>query len=938
MESYIDLFIKDLLSKKNNWSEDCVVFPSRRAGLIFKKKISDHITEPVFLPAVYAIDDFISKLSPCQTVSSAHLLCELYTVYKNHFNNTDFETYMPWGEILLKDFNDVDMHLAQAEKLYAQVLSLKEIDQLIGVNEEETERIRAFWKLFSNQEISRLKSAFLDNWSKLPVIYNEFKQQLIRKNMAFSGMASRMVAEGLKAGNISVPWERIHFSGFYALSNSEKSIFNFLSDSNKATVYWDADHYYLDDTNQEAGKYLRKKQLNSQSKELHMTFDYFKNEDRSVHIVGVPHHIGQAKFLGTLLAKDHHQLISYDQTAVVLPDEKLLMPVLYSLPQKTGSINVTMGYPLQGTMLEQLVRDLKTLCTQMKKDRNETAFIKQDVLTLLENNFLYRLDPTGVTALIRHIKNEKKYFLNTLFFDEQEVLPELKVVFTELANMQEPITGLPKVLYIMLSCFSKNKNSISKLDFSILKFYYEELVTLAKLITLYKPYIDFHDETNWKLILELLKSMRIPFTGEPVKGLQIMGFLETRNLDFENLYILSVNETVMPGSQAGQSYIPYSIRKAYGLPTFEDQDAIYAYHFFRLLQRSKNIYLFYSTESGGTSGGEMSRYILQIAYELKKKYPERIHLTHQLVGTNMVAEAIHEISIKKEGHVLERLNQLFFSSDPQRKKWSATAFTTYINCPLQFYFKYLAGIKEPDEIKDEIDPAVFGNIIHFVMESFYKNKTSISGTCIENLKPLVEQEVETNIRSLFPSPAGNLTGKNSLLKTVIIDLISKILTQDQKETPFNIIGLETTYAMELEIADAMVSVYGKIDRLDEKGGIIRIIDYKTGKDTLPKILKVDSLFQDISRKATFQLLFYAMLYKHLVPESKIIAGIYSMRAFSGGISFLNEGAEVSDDQIAEFKEKLTGLITEITNPHIDFSQTNDPKRCRFCAYKEICNR
>jgi RecB family exonuclease len=934
MESFIDLFIKELLSKNRDLSNHCVVFPTRRAGLIFKKKFSEHISKPVWLPDVYSIDDFFSFLSPFRVADSLHLLMELFTVYRNYFPQAIFEKYYAWGEMLLKDFNEVDLQMVDAEKLFSQVISLKEIDMLVGVSEEESERIRSFWKLFSDQEISRLKSAFLHNWKTLPFLYNRFRNQLQAKGIAYSGMAARLVTEKVIKNEISIPWDQIYFAGFYALSNSEKRIMNFLVDQKKAEIFWDADEYYVGNKKQEAGKYFRKNQIHSADGSFNWTFDYFKNKTRNIHFLGIPLNAGQAKYAGALLQNMMDAFSNADHTAVVLPDEKLLMPVLYSLPANAGPVNVTMGYPLSGSPVDEFIRTIKIFKERILNRKR--AIPVEALLTFFQNKFIAALDSFLINNLVRDLKKENKYSVELDFLDRYESAGALKKIISLMFKDSSVNELLSEILQLLLNHFRTHKNYVNKTDFTLLKYFYEEVSKLTRLINEYKE-IEFNETTLWKLIFDLLKSLRVPFTGEPVGGLQIMGFLETRNLDFENLLILSVNEDVMPGTTIGNSYIPFAIRKAYGLPTFEEQDAIYAYHFYRLLQRSENTWLFYNTEAGGLSAGEMSRYLLQIAYELKKYAGEKIKLTHHLIGTDLQTVEISKIAIKKNQSLTNKLKS-FFYLDGTRKEWSATAFTTYNNCSLQFYFKYIAGLPEPDEIKEEIDPAVFGNIMHLVMQQFYQDQKTVTSEYIDSLFPLAAQAVDDAIRKEFPSSPEKLTGKNSLLKTVMTNLVNKILLRDKAEAPFSIEALESNFKHELKIESKTVLLQGKIDRVDEHHGVTRIIDYKTGKDKAAKKFTADDLFKGPEQKATFQLMLYALLYKKNQLNKKVKAGIYSLKTMSNGIDYLNDGGEISDEQLLDFENRLKQLISEITNPEIDFAQTDEKKRCGFCTYKDICNR
>jgi CRISPR/Cas system-associated exonuclease Cas4 (RecB family) len=926
MQSFIDLFINELLNRKSDLSADCVVFPTRRACLIFKKKFSDTVSTPVWLPAVYSIDDLISTLSPYKVADAMQLNMELFIAYKKSFPQTPFEKFIAWGEMLLKDFNEADLQMVNVSQLFSDVYSLHELDMAVGLSEEENERIKSFWKLFSDKDTG-LKKTFLENWRMLPGLYESFNDQLRKKGLAYNGMAMRTVATAVTGGKIKLPWNKIYFAGFYALSNAEKDIFNHLVNEGRAEIFRDADHYYVDDRKQEAGKYFRKNQV--PLKDVKWTFDHFKNEERNIVITGIPLNIGQAKYAGVLLKNQNGGIASYDHTAVVIPDEKLLMPVLYALPSNAGPVNVTMGYPLKGSTVELLVRQLKSW-----RGQNQ-PFPAYELIALLENNLVAKLEEKAIGSWLSAAKKNNRLWLESVP-SELDKNKALHAILFQRKKNENPAAWLADVFLQLLLHYRDRQKSISTFDFSLLKYFYEEVDMLNRLTVSYSHDIEFNEEITWKLIFEMLKSLKIPLTGEPVNGLQVMGFLETRNLDFENLYILSVNEEIMPGTSAGNSYIPYVIRKAYGLPTYEDQDAIYAYHFYRLLQRAKNIHLLYNTVAGSLSGGEKSRYLLQLAYELKKSAGDKVKIRHELVGTGLKAVDIKDIVIKKDGELAKKLESLFTENDG--KKLSATALTSFIGCSLQFYFKYIAGIRVPDEIKDAIDPAVFGSIIHDVMERFYKDKDVITSDYLQSLIPTAEQAVEDSIRLHFPLKPGKLTGKNSLLYSIMTGLIKKVLAADIAQTPFTIEGLEKEYKLGLQINNQTVSLYGKIDRIESKDGFTRIIDYKTGKDKAAKKLDVASLFSKSKDKASFQLLLYSLFYKKENPSKKIKSGLFSLRTINQGIDFINEGEEISVDMINEFEWGLKALVEEILNPESDFRQTTDLKICAFCDYRDICNR
>ncbi|MEO5571784.1 MAG: PD-(D/E)XK nuclease family protein [Bacteroidia bacterium] len=936
MESFLDLIVNEV-SKSNDFdlSEKCIVFPTRRAGLIFRKKLAARLTKPIWSPAVMSIEDFINELSPVPVSEDVELLFELFDVYKKFYPEITFEKYFHWGEMMLTDFNEIDIQLVSSERIFKNITEIKRIESEFGLAEEDAELIASFWENFSDQELSKLKASFISNWDSLPKIYIAFKERLLQNRMCYEGMAYQNVLEQLKNNTADIKWNKIIFAGFYALNRAHEQIINELIKKKKAVLYWDADAYYSDDPMQEAGNYFRKKKLLNEN--FLWKKNYFESQEKEIMMTGVPLHVGQAKYLGDEIGKQ----ISFgkfeeNKTVIVLPDENLLFPVLYSLPKELNSFNVTMGYPLKKSLLNGLIQSLFSMHKHVRENKNgQIYFYSKSVITLLEHPYIHHVKEIATQNKIREIKKYNKIYCSAKELSEEA---EANLFFRKLNSANDVFQY---VMEVLRTCVEKesSKDQLNKFDREIVLFAIREIKTLHEIITPYNT--DLTPDISWQFIRKVIDKLKIPFSGEPVHGLQIMGFLETRVLDFENLFILSVNESILPASSRGNSFIPYSLRKGFGLPVHEDQDAVNAYHFYRLLQRAKNIHLIYNTEVKSLTGGEKSRFLLQISYEMKRKFGDKIKIHHSLVSTDIHSEEIKPISVEKNNEVIELLKTRFEKNGTDEKKgFSASALSSYINCKLQFYFRYIAGIKEKDEIEENIEADVFGKILHGAMQQLYGDVQKITSEKIKELLLQVDDAVSESFIKEFPHAATELEGKNYLLKQVILQLVKNILEADSDIAPFEINELEKTFSINFKYNDEHndVLLKGVFDRVDSENGFVRIVDYKTGKDELNSKKGFEEILSDPKYKATFQLYFYSYIYKHLHHDKKLKAGIYRMKSISDGISYLNDGEEIKDIKIQEFESFLKNLIVEIMNPVIRFSQTEDEKRCEYCPYKEICNR
>ncbi len=941
MPTFLGLLVDELYDRNNgDLSSLCVVFPTRRAGLFFKKLLAEKIDRPHWSPEIFSIQDFIRSFSTHIIPDQLALIFELFEVYKKYFPDEPFEKFYPWGEMLLKDFDEADRSLADTGQLFAYIRDERQIDESFELAEDDLERIRTFWKTFFNKEPGKLKNEFLENWKHLGNIYHDFNFQLSKKNWAYEGFAYRHVAENLKEKKISVNYDKIIFAGFYALSKAEEKIIRHLLDEGKGEIFWDADAYYFEDIKQEAGTFLRNNVL------LKPDFKWKGNDfelaEKSIEIIGVPLQVGQAKVTGNMLNElTGAGNISTEKIAVVLPDENLLFPVLYSLPESIEAFNVTMGYPLSATPLFILLESLILLQKNIRKKSNgEISFYYKHVIHVLNHSSVQQVEGDYIRAWMKQFQKELRWIQIPKEKLSDENSPELfKNIFRELDKPEDVFDYFKIVLQQILESLKEKEFKFHEIESEYVYHFYVQLKRLEDVVKQYSQKLSL--DTFWNLYKEIIYSSRIPFSGEPLKGLQVMGFLETRLLDFENLFILSVNEDTLPASSNHPSFIPYNIRKSFGLPTYEDQQAVSSYHFYRLLQRAKNIYLLYNTEAKSITGGEKSRYLLQLVHELNKKFPERIKINSTIAVTDFVGRETKEISIEKTVELMTHLEKYFYKGDSYNEytvKFSASALISYITCPLKFYFQYIAKIREQMEAEENMEAATFGKILHRTMQLLYGETNNLTESVFSQLERKIPAAIDLAIKEEF-SGNGLLEGKNILLRHVMIELIQKVLKIDKMDLPIIIRFLEEKFYHPIQIdIDHAVLLYGIIDRVDETAGVVRIIDYKTGKVDSANPENMEQIFHDPKFKEQFQTYFYAYLFSKGNVEKPVKAGVLAVKNLSDGIKYLNGDEAISTEQFKEFESGLIALISAIMNPERPFDQTTEVERCTYCAYKEICER
>ena len=949
------IFLKDIASSLleeygNKLADHCIIFPNNRSILFFRKYLSEMINKPLFMPSLQTISSLLSGLSSLKQAETVQLVFELHNVFLEAGNRKEaFDEFYHWGEMLLADFNDIDKYLVDPDLLFTNLADLKEIDQKFGgLDEDIIAIIKQFWTNFEVTNMTDEKTDFLNVWETLPAVYSNFNKRLKSKGLAYEGMITREQANKVKSGPLKW-YEEIsmfHFVGFNALNNCEKTIMRELNKSGRASFYWDYDKYYVNNNNHEAGHFIRQNIY-----EFPAEKEYAANSDMKcpVKVYSTPSDVAQAKLIPALL-QDNHLSDDPNETAIILADENLLVPVLNSLPETVSNINVTMGYPLFHTPVYSLVHQLMKLHRNRTGKGNEVTFYYNDVINILQHQYVAFNFPGDSVPLIKEIRekniiriNRGSLLLNELF----------ELIFTDTFNNR---TYLNHVLTYVVNLLEENESGEQKKG-SRLKlqqeYIYSLILPLNQLsLIIAESGLDIGIDLYSRLADRIMRQIVIPFSGEPLQGLQIMGVLETRSLDFKNVIFLSANEGKIPKTPAGNSYIPYNLREAFGLPTIKHSDSIYAYYFYRLLQRAENISFIYNSSTDGIRSGEMSRFILQL------KYDQNYNVSFLDTRFNILPSPKVKDIIKRTPEINNILASDYLD-DGTAKYLSPSGINTWITCKMKFYYRYIAGIEEAEDILEEVDSLAFGNILHHVMKEIYSPYCGkVLGTDeIESLlsrDTYIKEMAEKAFRKIFmKNSAGAVRGKNLVITSVIEKMTRQIIEADKQYVPFEIISLEKNFKGSLSCmvngVNRKVRLGGNIDRVDRSSGVYRILDYKSGADSV-EITDLGSLFEyDFKERnsAAFQTLLYCELFiqnsggivlrPSLYPVRKIFSDdfsdIFTIKK-GDGKGNLEDYDSVRDTFLTGLRETLSDIFTD----DMDFNMTSDKRKCLYCSYNLLCNR
>ena len=959
MESFLKLVAADLYKHtEGNLAHTAVVFPNKRAGLFFNEYLAQESESPIWSPAYVSISELFRSLSPWEVGDPVKLVCELYKIFRRETQSTEtLDDFYFWGEMLISDFDDADKNKVDTDKLFSNLQDLRNImDDYTFIDDEQEEAIRQFFQNFSIERRTALKERFISLWDVLGNIYKGFRESLASQNIAYEGMMYRHVIEHLDVDKL--PYEKYVFVGFNVLNKVEHTLFTQLKDAGKAVFYWDYDEFYMKENRQavthEAGEFIRRNLRDFPSP---LSGELFKNlsKPKEVHYIASSTENAQARYLPQWIR--NNLTTPEKETAVVLCNEALLQPVLHSLPAEVKHVNITMGFPLSQTPVYSFLialLDLHTHGFNFKSGR----YTFQSVVTLLKHPYTRQL--TGQAELL-----EKELTRNNRFYPLPGELGKdefLTRLFTPLSGNLNLCIRLSETLQQVASIYQANTSGTEDTD-AFNQLYRESLFKAYTTINRFRTLIEedeltVQSETFRRLLVKVLSATNIPFHGEPAIGMQVMGVLETRNLDFRHLVLLSVNEGQLPKSGGDSSFIPYNLRKAFGMTTIEHKIAVYAYYFYRLLQRAERITLMYNTSSDGLNRGEWSRFMLQFLIE----WPHPI--TRQFLEAGQSPQGTSPITVEKTPDVMRRMQSLFDVRANPKAKFSPSALNYYLDCPLKFYYRYVAGLSAPDEVSAEIDSATFGSIFHYAAEHIYKDLTT-HGKVInkEALETLLRNEVklqdyvDTAFKKLFFNVPQNekpeYNGVQLINSAVIARYLKQLLQNDLRYAPFTFIAseMEVDEPIDIQTPKGVIKsrIGGIIDRMDSKDGTLRIVDYKTGgdADTPPH---VESLFIPDKKRSNyvFQTFLYAAIMCRKQPTMKIApALLYIHRAATETYSPViqmgeprkpKEAVEDFSKYEKEYRERLQGLLEEIFNPEKSFTQTEIIEKCTYCDFKALCKR
>jgi ATP-dependent helicase/nuclease subunit B len=923
----------------------CIVLPNRRGGLFLKKKLAQRYNQAIWSPSIFSIEDFIWEFSGYEKADLAEQLFIFYSIYcKTEGEKAEpFEAFCKWAPTLLADFSEADASLADTENLFGNLSDIRAIEN---------------WSL-GQVTLTDFQKQYLHFWSRMAEWYRLYRQTITNAGKAYSGLAYRTVAEKINKPEIQQRWKKIIFAGLNALSPAEERIISVLHKSGRADVLWDADRYYLEDPVQEAGRFLRRYRdtlftpsENSKTDFQHVE-DCFATEAKEFTIAGVARSVSQAKaashFLETIPIEKRYS----PETVIVLADDQLLLPLLHALPPDAAPVNITMGFPLRNTPVSTLVNSLFMLHENanrfsIRSREGEVKYYHSDIVRLLRHPYLRQL-----SAGLPLVETIEKYInrFNVIFCSPAQLRKAagdeladafslFEQVLTPWTNTNEALNGLKQLIQLLRAHFIPEEKENYRIENEYL-FQLSLLVNRAE---------NLHQQWNITtelpalraLISQQLASTTLPFYGEPVAGLQIMGLLETRTLDFENVILLSANENMLPAGKMQSTFIIYELRKAFGLPVWQDRDAIAAYNFYRLIQRAKNIFLIHNTDQDVFGTKEKSRFITQLQHELPV-LNKRVKIEDTVfdAGIPLTPDIPEPILVPKSEKVMEQLTKL------ANDGLSPSLLNSYRNCSLQFYFHYVAGLREADEVEETIDSRTLGVIIHQSLEEIFKPAI---GTQIDS--PFFDaaiKKIEHICDAVFAKnyPLGEISsGKNLLARKIAVRYIKNYLQQEKKESAnlkLTVEALETNLKFQLDLHGRSITLIGQADRIDKTDRYVRLVDYKTGK-TETKELRVTD-WAEIETKPeihkSFQLLMYAWLYARMTNEvMPIQSGIVSFRKIKEGLMTVStpEGNLLQSQTLADFEQALIRLVNQIYNDQIPFAQTEDLNNCRLCTFNSICRR
>lgn len=922
-----------------------VVFPNKRSALFLEKELLARSPDAQWKPELYTLQQLGEELYGGGFPSDVELAVELWRAYLELSPDLTFEKFYRWGPVLLRDFDEADHALADPEQLFATVADWRKMEAELKDYSPEMQEAAGFWERFESRS-DALRDSFRRVWEEAGAAYRRFNERLDEQNKAYAGKAWRKLAEKSYLFEQSALDEQTFFvfAGMERLSNAETRFIQHLHDAGRARLLHDVDEYYLNDFNQEAGANIRKRfgaKRDLPAVDPDWIEERLREDAKKIKVVGGPLHTGPVKALAQELAALPED--EWSDTAVVLPDESLLFSVLASLPKSVERFNVTMGVLLSRTPLHDFIEALFEL-QRNKELRGGRWFFKSNAaLNVLRSPFAEY--PRSEAAAIEMAKHSMEW----VSLEDLAKWNTGKVVANQIFQLFQPAESAPqylryleRALYDVYIFFESKEFKFPLVEYEYLKRYKERLDELRELFT-EAELAGISAGSFRQLVRQMAGRTRIPFAGEPLRGLQVIGAEETRNLDFKQVFVLSMNEGVFPKSNQQQSLIPFALRSAFGLPSPEEADASEAYLFYRLMQRAETITLFYNTETGERSGAEKSRYLLQLMYEWREANPELNISEYDLSLEALSPPKPDAVALQDETSIIAAKEQIY------DKGLSPTAINTYLTCKFKFYLRYIAKLSEPEEFTDEIDNLMIGAWAHKTMELLYKPLIDnvADDAAIEELIARKEEAVDKAYAIQYPGREGAKEGNLLLTRNIVSWIVGQFLAIDQKKAPFTVTGAELKLNANTE--KEKFKFNGTIDRAEKAGEIARVLDFKTGQAPRNEQLKfvLKDLFEQRTWRTThydamLQALIYAWLYKRTsfgLQRERIAPEFYYARKKKLEPVFVfGESKSLSETLLNELETYLEDLTKEIISPENIFYRTDEYKFCDYCAYKTICNR
>lgn len=934
-------FIKDKISSicehnSQDLRNKTIIIPNKRAAVYIHKAFAEILGKPIFLPQVLTINEWVDSLLDDKIITSTELL---FTAYEAHIqieqsNAESIDDYLKWGKIMINDFDEIDRYLLDVDQVFKNLKDIKEIED---------------WS-FGEEELSKGQEKFLSFWEKLPRYYTVIREILARRNELYQGQAFRLVYQKLSEGQFDFTNQHFYFLGFNALSKSEEGIIKKLMQANLATVFWDVDEFYVANKEHEAGHFFRKIANNwAIPVKAPKQIDAYP---KKISIIETAQDVGQAKIAGEIIEKLISSGQNLDSTAIVLADESMLIPLTRSLPPELGTVNITMGYPIKYSHLQSLIDAIFGLQLDLVKFGSERIYHK-NVLSILNHSFIRSLmdDRKSITAFEHNIIKGNLVFveLDELFVN----VPDLKKIDLIFKAWDTPssdcFAAIHQLVNVLYNNF-KTQGQTRDLDLEIL---YHFSKGVKRFESFQSPFLkDLALKSFKKLFYQFWQNESLSFVGNPIEGIQIMGILETRTLDFDNIIFLGMNEGNLPTRNHMTSFIPFDLKKMLELPLEEDREAIFAHHFYRLFHRSKHIWITYNSAGEGVSYSEKSRYIIQLENELNKEH----EISKKVFVSEDSSAKISTTSYPSSTAVQERLDQRF--SNGEKGGLSPSAFNKLVQCPLDFFYRYVLEMKEDQSVEEQIESSTFGTKIHEVLEFLIRKNfekedgfapldaATLQGE-IKNISSYLEKEyLKTFKRSEIKY------GQNKLSFDVSVGFIESFIQNQIKEIkrekePIIITELEenlsATYDWEINGKRRKIVISGLADRIDRIGDHYRIIDYKSGKcDQNKTELKSNILNQDEMHKFIHhadkgyarQLLMYALMFRQQFPERKNFSvGIISMININNWINNVQiKGRDIrlTNDLLDKFEEELKFAIEGIYQKDFRFEHNPKANYCEHC--------